>query len=251
MTVCKILGVDVRCADTDRIAVELSESAAKGTRGYVCIGNVHQYVLAHDHADMRGFLAGSLFNIFDSQVINWATQLRGAGKFRILRGLDLMSLLLEHCARLGVRVGFFGGSPNTLQALADSVHARYPKLQLVFAKAPPMLAYASIGPDAATAAEIAAADVKLLLVGLGCPKQEKWMAVNAALPCLQVGVGAAFDFLAGTVKASPPWVHRAGLEWLFRLVSEPARLWRRYFVTNSLFLFYFTSETLRGSTLGR
>jgi N-acetylglucosaminyldiphosphoundecaprenol N-acetyl-beta-D-mannosaminyltransferase len=130
--------------------------------------------------------------------------------------------------------------------LAEQTRARYPALQLVFAQAPPMLAYANIGSDSATSAAIKAAGVQLLLVGLGCPKQEKWMAVNAALPCLQVGIGAAFDFLAGTVKASPPWVHRMGLEWLYRLLSEPGRLWRRYFVTNSLFLYYFTSETLRG-----
>jgi N-acetylglucosaminyldiphosphoundecaprenol N-acetyl-beta-D-mannosaminyltransferase len=248
MTLCKILGVDVRCVDTERVALELCESAGKRTRGYVCVGNVHQYVLAHDHADMRGFLAGSLFNIFDSQVINWATRLRGAGKFRILRGLDFMSLLLAHSARLGVRVGFYGGTPHTLRLLADQTRARYPVLQLVFAKAPPLLAYANIGSDLETCAEIKAAGVQLLLVGLGCPKQEKWMAVNAALPCVQVGVGAAFDFLAGTVKASPPWVHKMGLEWLYRLASEPSRLWRRYFVTNSLFLYYFASETLRGAS---
>jgi N-acetylglucosaminyldiphosphoundecaprenol N-acetyl-beta-D-mannosaminyltransferase len=247
MTICTILGVELRCADTGQVAAELCESAAQGARGYVCVGNVHQYVLAHDHADMRGFLKGSLFNIFDSQVINWAARLRGAGKFRILRGLDLMTLLLEHCERSDVRIGFFGGSQHTLQRLADRVRVHYPKLKLVFAKAPPLLAYERITADAATAAEINAAKVQLLLVGLGCPKQEKWMAVNAALPCLQVGVGAAFDFMAGTVKPSPPWVHRAGLEWLFRLISEPARLWRRYVVTNSLFLLYFTSETLRGA----
>lgn len=248
MTFCKILGVDVRCADTERVALELCESAATGTPGYVCVGNAHQYVLAHEHADMRDFLEGSLFNVFDSQVINWAARLRGAGKFRILRGLDLMSLILEHSERLGVRVGFFGGTAQTLQLLVDQTRARHPKLKLVFAKAPPMLAYEKIDADSATSAEIHTAGVQLLLVGLGCPKQEKWMAVNAALPCLQVGVGAAFDFLAGTVKASPPWVHRAGLEWLYRLVAEPRRLWRRYVVTNSLFLYYFTSESLRGVT---
>jgi N-acetylglucosaminyldiphosphoundecaprenol N-acetyl-beta-D-mannosaminyltransferase len=143
-------------------------------------------------------------------------------------------------------VGLYGGTPEVLEVLRSRLLERFPRLQLRFSHSPPFRAL-SPDEDAAVVDAIAASGVGVLFVGLGCPKQERWMAAHReALPCALVGVGAAFDFLAGAKPQAPAWVQRAGLEWLFRLVCEPRRLWRRYLVGNARFLYHFL---LRGNAV--
>jgi N-acetylglucosaminyldiphosphoundecaprenol N-acetyl-beta-D-mannosaminyltransferase len=122
---------------------------------------------------------------------------------------------------------------------------RFPGLRIAFAMSPP---FRALGPaeDAEVVADIRESGARILFVGLGCPKQERWMTAHReALPCVLLGVGAAFDFLAGAKRQAPGWLQRAGLEWLFRLVSEPRRLWRRYLIQNPRFLFHLARELAR------
>ncbi len=136
----------------------------------------------------------------------------------------------------GIKVGFYGSTPETLAALVPRLKVRFPGLEVAYALSPPFRQL-SEGEDAEVVAEIAASGTQVLFVGLGCPKQEKWMArMRGRVPAVMLGVGAAFDFHAGKLRKAPDWMQRAGLEWAFRLAMEPRRLARRYAVHNPRFV---------------
>ena len=245
MKVAQILGVSVVVADTAEVVERVAADASQHRSGYVCVGNAHQYVLARTEPAFAQVLAGSLFNTFDSQVVAYALRLKGQRRLNIARGVDLTLQLCAAAEASGLTVGFFGASEATMQLLRSRLQRDYPALKVSFAEAPGLIPYQDMPRDALLCQRIQSAGVQLLFVGLGCPKQEKWMAVHRELlPCVQLGVGAAFDFIAGTVPPSPAWVHRAGLEWAYRLVHEPRRLWRRYLVTNTQFLWFLMLELL-------
>jgi N-acetylglucosaminyldiphosphoundecaprenol N-acetyl-beta-D-mannosaminyltransferase len=133
-------------------------------------------------------------------------------------------------------VYFFGSSPDTLEALDQRLSVAFPSLIVGGYESPP---FRPLTPqeDADAVARINASGAGLVFVGLGCPKQELWMqAHRGRINAVMLGVGAAFDFHAGTVSRAPAWMRHNGLEWLHRLASEPRRLWRRYLVTNTLFV---------------
>jgi N-acetylglucosaminyldiphosphoundecaprenol N-acetyl-beta-D-mannosaminyltransferase len=137
-----------------------------------------------------------------------------------------------------------------LSRLKRVLHSRYPSLNIPFAYSPPFST-----PSTEEAARLIhglrQSGARLVLVGLGCPKQERWMSANYALAgSFMVGVGAAFDYNSGAVKSSPPWVHRVGLEWLYRLASEPRRLWRRYLYTSPRFIALLLGDVVRNRGSG-
>jgi N-acetylglucosaminyldiphosphoundecaprenol N-acetyl-beta-D-mannosaminyltransferase len=164
------------------------------------------------------------------------------------------TLMPQVCARAEaqrLRVGFYGGTPEVLAAMSRALLARFPQLDIAFAFAPP---FRPLTPaeDATVTQAIRAAGVQILFVGLGCPKQERWMAAHRdSLRCPMLGVGAAFDFIAGAKRQAPAWMQRIGLEWLFRLATEPRRLWRRYLIGNPRFLLHFAGEAWRQRASGR
>ncbi len=251
MKLAQILGVSVLVADTAEVVDRVVADVSQHRWGYVCVGNAHQYVLARTEPAFAQVLAGSSFNTFDSQVVAYALRLKRQRRLAIARGVDMTLQLCAKAEEQGLKVGFFGASKLTVQLLLNRLSRDYPRLEVSFAEAPGFVAYEGMVRDAALCKRIEAAGVQLLFVGLGCPKQEKWMAVHRELlPCVQLGVGAAFDFIAGVVPPSPAWVHRAGLEWAYRLVREPRRLWRRYLVTNTQFLWFLVLDLLGLSPKG-
>jgi N-acetylglucosaminyldiphosphoundecaprenol N-acetyl-beta-D-mannosaminyltransferase len=160
-------------------------------------------------------------------------------------GPDLTPIVCRLAAERGVPVGFCGGDPATLERLVARLRERFPGLRVAFAHSPP---FRELAPeeDAALVDAILDSGARILFVGLGCPKQERWMAAHRdRLDCAMVGVGAAFDFLAGRKAQAPAWLQRAGLEWLFRLAHEPGRLWRRYAVHNPRFVWRALRQLLR------
>jgi len=160
-------------------------------------------------------------------------------------GPSLTPLLCAEAERSGLRVGFVGGSRETLDALVAHLSVTFPALEIPFHHAPPFRPLTA-EENESLAESIRDAGVDILFVGLGCPKQERFMAHHReALPCVCVGVGAAFDFIAGNKRQAPAWLQRAGLEWLFRLLTEPARLWRRYLYHNPRFIWRFGLQWLR------
>ena len=165
----------------------------------------------------------------------WSLRALGARDATRVYGPTLTPVLCEEAARRGVPVGFYGGHPPVMEALTHRLATRFPGLAIAFSHCPPY-SDAPVHVDERIAAAIEDSGTRVLFVGLGCPKQERWMAAyREHLSCALVGVGAAFDFIAGVKRQSPAWLQRAGLEWLFRLACEPRRLWRRYAIHNPRF----------------
>jgi N-acetylglucosaminyldiphosphoundecaprenol N-acetyl-beta-D-mannosaminyltransferase len=181
----------------------------------------------------------------DGMPLVWLCRLKGQRRAERVYGPDLM---LELCARSqtsGYRHFFYGSSPDVLDALSARLQARYPGLKVAGAYSPPFRQLDSL-EDLQVVELIKQARPDVVWVGLSTPKQERWMAEHVERlggPVL-IGVGAAFDFHAGTKRQAPRWMQRSGLEWLFRLLSEPRRLYRRYLVNIPLFVWYLGADAL-------
>jgi len=202
---------------------------------YVTICNVHVVVSAARDAAFRQVINGSDMATPDGAPVAWMLRRLGfVGQPRI-SGPDVMWALCERAARDDVPVYCYGSTQATLTLLETRLRAVFPALQVTM-ESPPFRAL-SVPEDAAAVDRINASAAGIVFVGLGCPKQERWMAEHRGrVQAVMIGVGAAFDFHAGTVKRAPVWMQRYGLEWLHRLASEPRRLWKRYLVTNTLFI---------------
>jgi len=158
---------------------------------------------------------------------------------------DLLLELFAACEARGLRVGLYGGSPETLGVFTAFLRREYPRLDVACAMSPPFRP-PTVEEDARDTAAIRDAGVQLLLVGIGCPKQERWMAAHRdRLPCTMFGVGAAFDLLGGRTRNAPAWTRDIGLEWAYRLLLEPRRLWRRYLYHNPRFVVLLARQLLR------
>jgi N-acetylglucosaminyldiphosphoundecaprenol N-acetyl-beta-D-mannosaminyltransferase len=180
----------------------------------------------------------------DGMPLVWMLRLKGHRAQPRVYGPTLTLHLLAAAAAKGVPVGFFGGTPEVLDSLSQRMTARYPGLKIVFAYSPPFRPLDD-REDEEVVAALRASGARLLFVGLGCPKQERWIdAHRQQVRAVMVGVGAAFDFHAGVKRQAPAWMQRLGLEWLFRLGQEPRRLWRRYFYNNPRFLLLALADLL-------
>jgi N-acetylglucosaminyldiphosphoundecaprenol N-acetyl-beta-D-mannosaminyltransferase len=210
---------------------------AKGAQpAYVCVANVDTAMKAHDHADFRDIVNGANLVTPDGMPLVWCLRLLGHATACRVYGPDLTEVVLRAAAQVNVPVGFYGGDEKTLAALLDRVARRYPGIHVAYAWAPPFRALTE-GETEQVVKDIRASGARILFVGLGCPKQERWMAANhTRAGVVMLGVGAAFDFLAGAKPQAPRWMMGCGLEWLFRLATEPRRLGRRYLWQNPRFV---------------
>jgi N-acetylglucosaminyldiphosphoundecaprenol N-acetyl-beta-D-mannosaminyltransferase len=171
-------------------------------------------------------------------------RLKGARGQQRVYGPALMLNLLEAAARENIPVGFYGGRPEVLSQLVERMRARYTGLNVAYAFSPPFREMTSEEGDEITEA-INNSGTRILFVGLGCPKQEIWMSKHRGrVQAVMLGVGAAFDFHAGVKPQAPLWMQQSGLEWLFRLLTEPRRLWKRYFYNNPRFIILAIVELL-------
>jgi N-acetylglucosaminyldiphosphoundecaprenol N-acetyl-beta-D-mannosaminyltransferase len=178
----------------------------------------------------------------------WLLRLKGHNIRQRVYGPDLMLLLCEEAAKRGWRCFLYGGATGVPEQLMEVLEKRFPGLQIVGTYSPPFRPLTA-EEDEAVCAMINAAKPDIVWVGLGSPKQDIWMYEHREKLDVSVmhGVGAAFDFLTGRVKQAPRWMMNAGLEWLFRLLQEPRRLWKRYTLTNLKFVFYLLAHVLRSA----
>jgi N-acetylglucosaminyldiphosphoundecaprenol N-acetyl-beta-D-mannosaminyltransferase len=200
---------------------------------------------AWDAPEFRALVNDAELVTSDGMPLVWSLRALGARSATRVYGPALMPIVCEEAARRGVPVGFYGGSPPVMAALTQRLAARCPGLAIAFAHCP---RYSESPPalDEQAADAIEESGARVLFVGLGCPKQERWMAAyRDHVSCALVGVGAAFDFAAGAVAQAPAWMQRAGLEWLFRLAVEPRRLWRRYLRHNPRFALHMALQIAR------
>ena len=214
----------------------ISSWAAQRESRYVCICNAHSVVTAGQDAAFGRVVQEADMATPDGAPVAWMLRKLGYAHQQRINGPDLMWKYCEQAAQRAESIYLYGGMPETLEILQRRLADDFPGLRVAGAYAPPFRV-ATNEEDAADVARINASGATTVWVSLGCPKQEKWMAAHRGrVKAVMIGVGAAFDYHAGTIKRAPGWMQNAGLEWLHRLCSEPRRLWRRYLVTNTLFV---------------
>ncbi len=234
-----MIGVEIASVDRSAALERIAVQTALPQGGYVCFCNVHTAVMARRDPGYRNILNNAFLCVADGKPICWAGRLGGDKEVQQVAGPDLFEDCFAASGRLGLKHYLYGGRPEVLAALVQRLQQRYPEAALVGWESPPFRPLTA-NEEQETLARIRKAGPDLIWVGLGAPKQELWMARHAEClqPAVLLGVGAAFDFHAGAVPRAPLWMRHVGLEWLHRLVQEPRRLFFRYAVTNSLFLWY-------------
>jgi N-acetylglucosaminyldiphosphoundecaprenol N-acetyl-beta-D-mannosaminyltransferase len=242
-----VLGIPLALTDYDRTLDWIDRMVASDTRGYVCVAAVHTVMESQEDPDLRAAVLASSLTVPDGQPLVWAMNALGHDLSSRVYGPDLMDRACARAAETGQRFYLYGGrNQGALVQLALNLRRRHPGLRIVGGYSPP---YRELTDDErrAIAREIDASEAEVVWVGIGVPKQEKWMAAmrpRLRAPIL-IGVGAAFDFHAGLVPQAPGWMQTAGLEWAYRLAHEPRRLWRRYVRYNPLFVAAFARQLIR------
>jgi N-acetylglucosaminyldiphosphoundecaprenol N-acetyl-beta-D-mannosaminyltransferase len=212
---------------------------------YVCICNVHSVVTATQDRNFKQVINQADLATPDGAPIAWMLRGLGFKGQRRINGPDLMLKYCEMAAAGNESIFLFGSSEETLRILQARLRERFPSLRIAGAISPPFRPM-SEQEDAEIIAAINASGAGTVWVSLGCPKQEKWMAAHRGrVQAVMIGVGAAFDYHAGTVRRAPSWMQNTGLEWLHRMVSEPRRLTKRYLQTNSVFIVKALRQLLR------
>jgi N-acetylglucosaminyldiphosphoundecaprenol N-acetyl-beta-D-mannosaminyltransferase len=178
----------------------------------------------------------------DGKPLVWALRLLGVSNPSQVRGADLVLHTVERAAREGLSIGLYGGTARSLKSFVEAIEARFPGLQIACQISPPFRPLTQEEDEAVTR-EIISSGARVLLVGIGCPKQERWMAEHRGrIPAVMLGVGAAFDFLSGAIPQAPRWMQQTGLEWVYRLMMDPRRLWKRYAKHNPRFVGLFLMQ---------
>jgi N-acetylglucosaminyldiphosphoundecaprenol N-acetyl-beta-D-mannosaminyltransferase len=242
----EILGVEIAASSYEETAAKSVAWTKRGESRAVVFANVHVLMEAFDDATFRAKLNAADMVNPDGMPLVWALRAMGERNATRVYGPDATQVLLRAAQDSGIRVGFYGGSEATLTRLVAEVQRRYPELEIAFTMSPPFRPLEATEDEEITR-RICDSGARMLFVGLGCPKQEHWiMQHRGRIPAVMFGVGAAFDFLAGSKRQAPRWMMRNGLEWVFRLVSEPRRLAGRYLKHNPRFVALFLRQWIKG-----
>ncbi|HEY4278333.1 MAG TPA: WecB/TagA/CpsF family glycosyltransferase [Conexibacter sp.] len=239
-----VVGVRLAVIDYEGVLDWIDAAVAARAREYVCVAAVHTVMESRDDTALRDAVDRAAFTVPDGQPLAWALRALGHDIDSRVYGPELMARACDRATATGQRHYLYGGrDQSALFKLTLRLRERFPGLRIVGGYAPPFRAMSERELDK-VAADINRARPDVVWVGIGVPKQEKWMAAmrdRLDAPVL-VGVGAAFDFHAGLVPQAPPWMQRHGLEWLFRLKQEPRRLWKRYARHNPRFVLGFARQ---------
>jgi N-acetylglucosaminyldiphosphoundecaprenol N-acetyl-beta-D-mannosaminyltransferase len=220
----------------------IADLVKKNNGGYVCFSTVHMVMESFDNAEFAAKVNGADLVIPDGMPLVWMQKLQGAKNATRVRANDLMMMLCGYAEKNKLSVGFYGGQQEVIDAILKRAKKDLPNLKIVIAFSPPFRALTA-DEDASVTAEINQLRPDILFMGLGCPKQENWMAEHRdKIKSVMLGVGASFDFYAGNVAESPEWMGKLGLEWFFRLSQEPRRLWKRYLILNPRFIWLATLQ---------
>jgi N-acetylglucosaminyldiphosphoundecaprenol N-acetyl-beta-D-mannosaminyltransferase len=243
----EVLGTQLSLTNYEGALDWIDATVESGRGGYVCVAPTHTVVASHDDPELRAAVVGADLTVPDGQPLVWALNLLGHPLSDRVYGPDLMDKACARAVRSGRRMYLYGGrNEGALVQLTRNLRLRHPGLQIVGGYVPPFRSLTS-QEEEAVAADIRRSRADIVWVGIGVPKQEKWMArMTGRLDrCVLVGVGAAFDFHAGLIPQAPSTLQRLGLEWAFRLAQEPRRLWRRYLRYNPRFVAGFARQLAR------
>ncbi len=248
----RVLGVPLALTDYESTLDWIDAAVAARAQSYVCVAAVHTVMASQEDPALQAAVLGADFVVPDGQPLVWALRALGHPLEDRVYGPELMDRACARAARTGRRFYLYGGrNSGALVELTRMLRLRHPGLKIVGGYSPPFRALSDAEKDA-VAEDIRRSGADVVWVGIGVPKQEKWMAQmrdRLDAPVL-IGVGAAFDFHAGLVPQAPARLQRLGLEWLYRLLQEPRRLWRRYARYNPRFVWMFAlqlAERRRGA----
>ena len=239
-----VLGIPVDLVSCGFAAERVCDWAARRASRSVLVANVHMTMEAVDDPGFRDVMERADLVVADGKPLVWALRVLGFGCAHHVRGQDLVLEVCRQAALRGLEVGLFGTTQEVLDAASARLTRQFPGLRVVYTHAPP---FGPVGEveDARAVADCNDSGARILLVSLGCPKQEKWMAAHHGLvDAVMIGAGAAVDMLGGSQPVAPVWMQRSGLEWAFRLSSDPSRLWRRYARHNLRFVALVGSEVV-------
>lgn len=238
--ICKVIDIPVDIGTLHELShAILGIAKNKSEQGaYVCVANVHMLTIARSQPSFRSVLENASLVLPDGMPLVWSQKLKGFHNAERVCGPDVMLELCKLANSNNESIYLLGSSRHTLDLLSGNLIKSFPGLVIAGTYSPTMLSEKP-SIDQALIENINDSGASIIFVGLGCPKQEYWCAAYAPhLNGITIGVGAAFDFHAGTKKRPPHLVQKMGFEWLYRLLSEPRRLWKRYLVTNTYFLYY-------------
>ena len=240
-----VLSAPIDVLDWPTAITRIEDWATRREHRYVCICNAHSVVTASKDPAFHEVIRNADMATPDGAPVAWMMRKSGFPTQQRINGPDLMLHCCERAALTGTGVFLFGNLHSTLVALQAALTRQFPTLRIVGTLSPPFHALDAT-EEAAIVQTINDSNAGIVFVSLGCPKQELWMAAHRSrIHAVTIGVGAAFDFHAGTVKRAPRWMRDSVFEWLLRLASEPRRLWRRYLVTNSVFVIKACWQLLR------
>lgn len=241
-----ILGMRVDATSYERAAYQVVDWADRHESRYVCISTVHMVMEAHDQPAYQRIVNAADLVTSDGMPLVWGLKALGVASASRVYGPTLTPIVCQAAAGAGIPVGFYGGSSDVVDRMVEELERRFSRLKVVYRHSPPFRQLTA-EEEASELEEMRASGARILFVGLGCPKQERWMAAHRGqLDAVMLGVGAAFDFLAGNKRQAPALVQQLGLEWLFRLATEPRRLWKRYLYNNPRFVILFVAQLVRG-----
>jgi N-acetylglucosaminyldiphosphoundecaprenol N-acetyl-beta-D-mannosaminyltransferase len=242
----RVLGTEISALLSYQEAYsKVMELIRVGLPAYVTVNNVHTVVEAVRSTSYQTVLNRSALALADGRPLSLLGRFKGVGKIARLFGPTFMERTLEWGAKDRLKHFFFGSSNETLEKLRRQLTAKYPNAEIVGMVSPPFRPFTK-EENENYINEMANASPDIVWVSLGAPKQEIWMCDNYDRlgRGVMIGIGAGFDYVAGNIKHAPEWMKQMSLEWCFRLYQEPRRLWKRYLVTNTLFILYISLESL-------
>lgn len=241
-----VVGMKVNVTSYEHTINTVLAWANTGQSRYVCISNVHMAMECHQNPDFKQVVNEADLVTPDGMPLVWMMRWLGLYEQQRVRGPSLLPLLCEAAELHNLKVGFYGSTDLVLQKLVERLSQKFPTLEIVFNYSPPFRVLSTV-EDNEIINRINSSGANILFVGLGCPKQELWMAHHLGkimIPML--GVGAAFDICSGIKSESPLWLQKLGLEWIYRFILEPRRLWKRYLKHNPHFVWLALVQLISG-----
>lgn len=241
----EVLGLSVTTGRYSDFIDKIKHLALSNKSSYVCVANVHMLVEAHNNKSFADIVNSADIVTPDGTPLVWALRLLHKYTQDRVAGMDLLPDLLKQSEQDNIPVYFFGGTEEMIKKTVQFLKVKYPQLTVAGYYSPP---FRPLTDTEKTEIErnINRSDAKIVFAVLGCPKQEKWMAsMKGKINACMVGIGGALPVLIGEQKRAPKWMQKCGLEWLYRFMQEPRRLAKRYFVTNSIFIWLLLKAMLK------
>ena len=235
MKTIRLFGRDICTGDRQALSAYLEETLATHRKS-VFFCNVHMLMLSREDQDLASAMASADIVFADGVPEAWLQRKLGARDADVLRGYEAVELVCRQAADTDAAIGFLGSTDVVLRKLTANLEQKHKGLSINYIHSPGQISEV-IEIDSDLVEQINAKQLYCLFIGLGCPKQEKWVSrYGPHLNCNLLAVGAAFDWLAGTSGKPPGWMENAGLAWFFRLAQSPGKMWRRYLIYNTKFV---------------